>query len=96
VVMRVIAIANDGVQKRAQDSHSAFNEEKRFEPEGWLDLVSRVAVISGGPTQEKQQRPGTAPNTANSVIRIYSINSQQCRLNDSNYSVNTSNRRWRI
>jgi hypothetical protein len=32
--MRVIAIANDGVQKRAQDSHSAFNEEKRFEPEG--------------------------------------------------------------
>jgi hypothetical protein len=31
--MRVIAIANDGVQKRAQDSHSAFNEEKRFEPE---------------------------------------------------------------
>src|ERR1700758_4405093 len=26
--MRVIAIANDGVQKRAQDSHSAFNEEK--------------------------------------------------------------------
>jgi len=74
--MRVIAIANDGVQKRAQDSHSAFNEEK--------------------PTQEKQQQPGTAPNTANSVIRIYSINSQQCRQNDSNYSVNTSNRRWRI
>src|SRR5258708_39929107 len=32
--MRVIAIANDGVQKRAEDSHSAFNEEKRFEPEG--------------------------------------------------------------
>jgi hypothetical protein len=31
--MRVIAIANDGVQKRAQDGHSAFNEEKRFEPE---------------------------------------------------------------
>ena len=24
---------NHGVQKRAQDSHSAFNEEKRFEPE---------------------------------------------------------------
>ena len=33
VVMRMIAIANDGVQKRAQDSHSAFNEEKRFGPE---------------------------------------------------------------
>lgn len=33
MVMRMIAIANDGVQKRAQDSHSAFNEEKRFEPE---------------------------------------------------------------
>jgi hypothetical protein len=30
--MRVIAIANDGVQQRAQDSHSAFNEKKRFEP----------------------------------------------------------------
>jgi hypothetical protein len=34
VGMRVIAIANDGVQKRAQDSHSAFNEEQRFDPEG--------------------------------------------------------------
>jgi len=30
--MGVIAIANDGVQKRAHDNHSAFNEEKRFEP----------------------------------------------------------------
>jgi len=30
--MRVIAIANDGVQQRAQDSHSAFNEKKCFEP----------------------------------------------------------------
>ena len=35
--MRVIAIANDGDQKRAQDSHSAFNEEKRFEPEVGAD-----------------------------------------------------------
>jgi hypothetical protein len=33
VVMRVFAIVNDGVQKRAQDSHSAFNKEKRFKPE---------------------------------------------------------------
>ena len=40
--MRVIAIANDGVQKRAQDSHSAFNEEKRFEPE-----VDAVILVSG-------------------------------------------------
>jgi len=37
--MRVIAIANDGIQKRAQDSHSAFNEEKRFEPE--VDAVAK-------------------------------------------------------
>ena len=33
MLMCAIAIANDTVQKRAQDSHSAFNEEKRFEPE---------------------------------------------------------------
>ncbi len=33
MVMRVIAIAKSGVQKRAQDSHSAFNEEKGFKPE---------------------------------------------------------------
>jgi hypothetical protein len=33
VVMRVFAIVNDGVQKRAQDSHSAFDKEKRFKPE---------------------------------------------------------------
>ena len=32
-MMRMIAIANNGVQKRAQDSHSAFDQEKRFEPE---------------------------------------------------------------
>ena len=32
-MMRVIAIANNGVQKRAQDSHSASDQEKRFEPE---------------------------------------------------------------
>jgi len=37
VVMRCDCIANDGVQKGAQDSHSAFNEEKR------LTRVSAVA-----------------------------------------------------
>jgi hypothetical protein len=31
--MRVIAIVNDGVQKRAQDSHCALDQEERFEPE---------------------------------------------------------------
>ena len=29
----MIAIANDGVQKRAQDSHCALDQEERFEPE---------------------------------------------------------------
>jgi hypothetical protein len=32
VVMRVIAIANDGGQKRTQDSHSAFDQEERLNP----------------------------------------------------------------
>ena len=31
--MRVIATVNDGVQERAQDSHSAFDQEERFDPE---------------------------------------------------------------
>ena len=43
--MRVIAIANDGVQKRAQDNHSAFSEEKRFDPEG--DAVAKNADEDG-------------------------------------------------
>jgi hypothetical protein len=30
--MGVIAIANDGVQKRAQDGHSALDEEERLNP----------------------------------------------------------------
>ena len=30
--MRVIAIADDSVQQRTQDSHSAFDEEERFDP----------------------------------------------------------------
>jgi hypothetical protein len=30
--MRVIAIVNDRVQKRTQDSHSAFDQEERFDP----------------------------------------------------------------
>ena len=33
MVMRVIAIVNDCVQKRAQDSHSTLDQEERFEPE---------------------------------------------------------------
>ena len=32
VVMGVIAIANDGVQKRAQDGHSALDKEERLNP----------------------------------------------------------------
>ena len=32
VVMRMIAIANDSVQYRTQDSHSAFDQEKRLNP----------------------------------------------------------------
>jgi len=31
--MRVIAIVNDCVQKRAQDSHSTLDQGERFEPE---------------------------------------------------------------
>jgi hypothetical protein len=67
-VMRVIAIANDGVQKRAQDSHSAFNKEKRFEPEG--GAVAKNADDDGlsmefcipFPIRPFYRRPGPAEN----------------------------------
>jgi hypothetical protein len=55
VVMRVIAIANDGVQKRAQDSHSAFNEEKRFEPE--VDAVAKNADEDGNCDWKYHEQP---------------------------------------
>ena len=55
MVMRVIAIANDGVQKRAQDSHSAFNEEKRFEPE--VDAVTKNADEDGNCDRKDHEQP---------------------------------------
>jgi hypothetical protein len=54
-VMRVIAIANDGVQKRAQDSHSAFNKEKRFEPEG--GAVAKNADDDGNCDWKDHEQP---------------------------------------
>jgi hypothetical protein len=55
VVMRVIAIANDGVQKRAQDSHSAFNEEQRFDPEG--GAVAKNADEDGNRDWKDHEEP---------------------------------------
>ena len=46
--MRVIAIAKSGVQKRAQDSHSAFNEEKGFKPEVGAVLIGGMLPVIGG------------------------------------------------
>ena len=55
MVMRVIAIANDGIQKRAQDSHSAFNEEKRFEPE--VDAVAKNTDEDGNCDWKDHEQP---------------------------------------
>jgi hypothetical protein len=53
--MRVIAIANDGVQKRAQDNHSALNEEKCFEPE--VDAVAKNADEDGNCDRKDHEQP---------------------------------------
>jgi hypothetical protein len=55
VVMRVIAIANDGVQKRAQDSHSTFNKEKRFESE--VGAVAKNADEDGNCDWKYHEQP---------------------------------------
>ena len=51
----MIAIANDGIQKRAQDSHSAFNEEKRFDPEG--DAMAKNADEDGNSDWKDHEQP---------------------------------------
>jgi hypothetical protein len=53
--MCVIAIANDGVQKRAQDSHSAFNEEKCFELE--VDAVAKKTDEDGNCDWKYHEQP---------------------------------------
>ena len=53
--MRVIAIANDGVQQRAQDSHSTFNEEKRFESE--VGAVAKNADEDGNCDWKYHEQP---------------------------------------
>jgi hypothetical protein len=53
--MSVIAIANDGVQKRAQDSHSAFDEEKCFEPE--VGAVAENADEDGNGDWKYHEQP---------------------------------------
>ena len=58
--MRVIAIANDGVQKRTQDNHSAFNEEKYPEksvPKYFERLKAAAAAMFGASASE----PGRSP-----------------------------------
>ena len=59
--MRMIAIANDEVQKRAQDSHSAFNEEKRFEPEG--GAVAKNADEDGNRDWKDHEQPDVVEQT---------------------------------
>ena len=51
----MIAIANDGVQKRAQDSHSTFNEEKRFESE--VGAVAKNADEDGNCDWKYHEQP---------------------------------------
>ena len=51
----MIAIANDGVQKRAQDSQSAFDEEKRLEPE--VGAVAENADEDGNCNWKYHEQP---------------------------------------
>ena len=53
--MRVIAIADDGVQQRAEDSHSEFDEQERFNPKA--DAVGQCADDSGRHDREYNQQP---------------------------------------
>ena len=53
--MGVIAISNHGVQKWTQDSHSAFNEEKRFDSE--VDAVTKNADEDGNSDWKDHEQP---------------------------------------
>jgi hypothetical protein len=55
VVMRMIAIANDGVQKRARDSHSAFDQEKRLNPK--VHAVAENADEDGNCDWKDHEQP---------------------------------------
>ena len=64
--MRVIAIANDGVQKGAQDRHSAFNQEKRFEPE--VGAVAQNADEDGNCDRKYQEQPDVVEPSDQSLM----------------------------
>ena len=53
--MRVIAIAYDGAQKWAQDSHSSFDQEERFEPEA--GAVTQNANKDGNCDWKDKEQP---------------------------------------
>jgi hypothetical protein len=65
--MRVIAIVNDGVQKRAQDSHSAFNKEKRFEPH--VGAVAENADEDGNCDWKYHEQPDVVEHSNQSLAR---------------------------
>jgi hypothetical protein len=65
--MRVLAIAKDGVQKRTQDSHSAFNEEKCFEPE--VAAVAENADEDGNCDGKYHEQPDVVEHRSSRMNR---------------------------
>ena len=51
----MIAIANDGAQKWAQDSHPAFDQEERFNPK--VDAVAENADEDGNYDWKDNEQP---------------------------------------
>lgn len=54
LVMRLIAIPDDGVQERDQDSHSELDQKKRFDPEA--GAVSYQSNNEGDPNGKSQEQ----------------------------------------
>jgi hypothetical protein len=57
----------DGVQKRAQDSYSAFNEEKRFDPE--VDAVAKNADEDGNCDWKDHEQPDVVEHPDQLLMR---------------------------
>ena len=89
--MGVIAIANHSVQKWAQDSHSAFNEEKRFEPE--VDAVAKNADEDGNCDWKYHEQPDVVEQTfdgaclarppSHRYLDLFSSSNQSLKTSDS-------------
>lgn len=60
--MRLIAIPDDGVQERDQDSHSELDQKKRFDPEA--DAVSKQSNKEGDRKGESQEQRDVIEDSA--------------------------------